>query len=119
MDIGQDFKIHGGWGDSIEWSDIEQFNKNANETTLFGVVGWLPDIPKIGQTLYGEFVNSHRLFKFVSIERQLDPRDMFFGKVRCIKSIDKRSGTVINYPTRTIRGLLNLKRSISQWLNYR
>lgn len=86
-----DFKIHGGWGDHIEWLSPEQFQKEFTEKTLFSVYGHSFTIPKKGQTLIGEFKRSFMKFEFVSVERESDPPDMFFGKVKIIGQFLKES----------------------------
>lgn len=85
-----DFTIHGGWGNHIEWTDDNQFNK-LNDKSKIDCWGHLPVMPKVGQTLMGEFENSFIKFKFIEVRQQNDPRDMFFAKVVPIEQ--KMKGT--------------------------
>jgi hypothetical protein len=77
-----DYKICSGWGNSIAWSDATEFETNWNENSVFRVHGWQSKIPKVGQTLLGEFNTTWTKFEFVEVERCGDPRDMFFAKVK-------------------------------------
>lgn len=92
-----DFKIGGGWGDAINWSSREQFKdtrKQIKEVGTFSVVGWKFTRPKIGDVLYGEFVNNHMWFEFVEVRGVRDPADMFFGEVKLIRAKSKHTGEV-------------------------
>jgi hypothetical protein len=85
-----DFEIGGGWGDAIDWSGKEQFDKQPlNSDQTFACHGWKSTHPKVGQTLKGEFVKSWMIFEFTEIEPCGDPADMFFAKVRPIRQILK------------------------------
>ncbi len=79
-----DYRIHGGWGDHIEWLHPEDF-ESLNENSVISVWGHLFEIPRIGQTLMGEFKKSFIKFEFVEVERMPDPPDMFFAKVKPIE----------------------------------
>lgn len=81
-----DYSIGGGWGDHIDWFYLDAFKTwDGNEDQLFRVHGHKQDIPKVGQTLMGEFENSFIKFKFMEVERMSDPPDQFFAKVRPIE----------------------------------
>ena len=80
-----DYTIGGDWGDAIHWSDPEQFQQSITHETTFRVYGFKSSIPRVGDTLKGEFIKSWMWFTFVSVEPCGDPPDMFFADVRCIK----------------------------------
>ena len=86
-----DHEIGGGWGCHISWNDHKNFedSKLWNENTLFRVLGHLPNIPKVGESLLGDFTKSFVKFEFVSVDRCDNPRDMFFAKVKMVKQIAK------------------------------
>ena len=85
-----DYTIHSGWGDHIDWNDPKEFSQKSLDKDTFGVNGHLPIIPQKGDTLLGEFEKSFIKFKFVEVERCLDPNDMFFGTVKAIQQEMKR-----------------------------
>lgn len=78
------YKICGGWGNRISWSLPEQFHKEHTSETRFDVDGHQRNIPKIGDTLEGEFQSGLRQFKFVSVKPCYDPPDMFLAQVKPI-----------------------------------
>jgi hypothetical protein len=86
--LNADFEIHSGWGNHIEWFHPEQF-KNLTNKTKIDVYGHLPVIPKVGQTLSGEFKNSFKEFKFVEVRKVDGIHDMFFAKVVHIGEISR------------------------------
>ena len=78
-----DYNICSGWGDRISWSDVNQFNSwEGNEDAVFDVNGHQHKMPKVGETLKGDFNKSIILFEFVEVDQQHNPSDMFFGKVK-------------------------------------
>ena len=79
-----DFEIGGGWGNAINWNNVDWKNLNF-EKDLADVVGWKTPIPEIGQTLVGEFSKCFVKFSFTEIEPCHNPSDMFFGKVKAIE----------------------------------
>ena len=76
-----DHSIHGGWGHHIDWFPSDQFKDWNGEVKNFRVCGHLPVKPKVGETLIGEFSKSFIKFRFVKVEYQNDPPDMFFADV--------------------------------------
>lgn len=78
-----DYIIHAGWGDHIEWWNLNQGAINFN-TEQLEVHGHLTRIPRVGETLLGEFQKYWIKFEFVEVERPGDPPDQFFGKVKAI-----------------------------------
>jgi len=78
-----DFKIHSGWGDHIDWLS-DDWSKIDMSKDLISVVGHLQIIPKVGQTLMGEFKKSFIKFEFVSVKTYSDPSDMFSAQVKAI-----------------------------------
>lgn len=84
--MNADFKIGGGWGNHINWFSPSEFGK---ETAYYSVYGHKPNIPRVGQTLMGEFEKSFIKFEFIQVEQETDPPDMFFGKVKAIERILK------------------------------
>lgn len=81
----REYETGGGWGNSIEWTAPEQFKADLSCDTLYGVVGWKPRIPHVGDILKAKFQKSTIWFVFVSVDPQRDPSDMFFAKVRIYK----------------------------------
>lgn len=63
------YKIGGGWGNRIEFSDWEKRR----------VVGWKAHIPERGDRLIAELTMGMAKFRFASVERCSDPPDMFFA----------------------------------------
>ena len=85
-----DFNIGGGWGDAINWSSTEQFNKYPLVSkSIFNCHGWKSIMPKVGQTLKAEFTKSWMIFEFVEVNQCKDPLDMFFAKVKPLRQIVK------------------------------
>lgn len=86
-----DYELGGGWGNSIQLSNPEQF-KYFNMDTIFNVHGWKSypqSKPKVGDTLVGEFEKSWMKFEFIEVEYKYDPPDMFFAKVKLIEREEK------------------------------
>ena len=81
--MNYDFKIGGGWGNHINWRDLNQFSEFTKDT-IFHVYGHMPTRPQKGQTLMDEFKKSFMLFEFVNVEYCRDPSDMFFADVKMI-----------------------------------
>ena len=77
-----EYEIGGGWGNAINWFPDNQFNEPFGPDKTFRVIGWKPRIPRVGDTIKGEFEKSWIWFEFVEVERCGDPRDMFFGTVQ-------------------------------------
>jgi hypothetical protein len=89
MELKADYKTGEGlWGNNIGWSQPEQFQKISDHKT-FKVYGHCPRIPKVGQTLLGEFVNSWIKFEFVEVRPCGNPSDMFFAEVKPIEQVMK------------------------------
>ena len=83
MKMANKYKIGGGWGDSIQWQHPERFMKEElTSESLFAVYGFKQKMPKIGDTLIGEFTKSYMHFVFTEVEPCTDPSDMFFATVR-------------------------------------
>jgi len=78
-----DYTIHSGWGNHIEWINSDFSNIDFN-TDLIEVYGHMPNKPKVGDTLMGEFQRSFIKFEFVEVSYPGNPPDMFFGKVKTI-----------------------------------
>lgn len=78
------YHICSGWGNRISWSRPEQFHVEHTDDTRFDVDGHQERIPKIGDTLEGEFKSGHRKFRFVSVKPCWDPPDQFFAQVKPI-----------------------------------
>jgi hypothetical protein len=97
-------KIHGGWGNHIEWCTLEEFQKQSLITGVFSVWGHLPRIPAVDETVMGEFTESFMKFVFISVKRMEDPADMFFGKVRLIE-VEPKDGSG------------NIKVNMRKWFN--
>ncbi len=74
-----DFTIHSGWGDHISWSNPEAFDNGFEGE--FRVNGHMRKIPRVGDTLMGEFGRSFVKFMFTEVKRMADPPDQFFGVV--------------------------------------
>lgn len=85
-----DYEIGGGWGCHISWSSTEQL-LDISEDSILDVYGHHPRIPKQRQTVVGEFNNSFIKFEFLVVERQSNPSDMFFGKVKPVEQVMKDS----------------------------
>jgi hypothetical protein len=84
--LAADFTNHAGWGDHIDWTRSEEFrNKALHGDNLYSVDGHLPVLPKVSQTLLGEFERSYVVFEFVAVDIPGDPPDQFFGKVKPIR----------------------------------
>ena len=76
----------GGWGNTINWSGNEQFQKKQlTEKSRFSCHGWKLKKPKVGDHLKAEFERSWITFEFVEVKPCGDPPDMFFAEVRPIK----------------------------------
>lgn len=85
-----DYRIGGVWGCHVSWLDTKQFDGwDGGGDSLFSVYGHHPRIPEVGQTLVGEFKDSSIRFEFTEVDRQSDPTDMFFGKVKPIDQVMK------------------------------
>lgn len=66
------YRIGGGWGNAVNWHNIEQRK----------VVGWKTPRPTIGDLLLSEMRSGKTgIFKFVDVEYESDPNDMFWGTV--------------------------------------
>lgn len=79
------YKIGGGFGNRISWSNLNEFESGGLEERIFSVNGHVPNLPRVGDTLMGEFVKSFIKFEFVEVDPCLDPPDMFFGKVKAVE----------------------------------
>jgi len=87
-----DFDVGGGWGNAINWSGTEQFDKHPlAPESRFNCHGWKWTKPKVGQTLKAEFVRSWMIFEFVEVKPCGDPPDMFFAVVKPIRQISKQN----------------------------
>lgn len=85
------FTIHSGWGHHIEWR--EDFSNRK-------VWGHLPDLPEAGDYLEAEMKSGRKaIFRFVSVDRQRDPPDMFFGKVEDVGYRDEIDCEALGVPT--------------------
>lgn len=88
--IKADYEMGGGWGDSIGWNGVEQFDKFPLEPqSRFHCHGWKRNQPSKGQTLRAEFVKSWMIFEFVEVKPCGDPPDMFFAVVKPIHQFPK------------------------------
>ena len=68
-------------------SAIMHFNDFPKD---LGIYGWMYDKPVKHNLLTVDLANGTRqLFEFIECEHQIDPRDMFIGKVKFIKEISK------------------------------
>ena len=80
-----DYKIGGGFGCHVRWFKPEEFDAwQGDGEAMFSVWGHQPRIPKVGETLLGNFQTTKIKFQFVEVEQCRDPADMFFGKVKPI-----------------------------------
>lgn len=79
------YKIGGDFGNRISWSNLNEFEGGELEERTFSVNGHVPNLPRVGDMLMGEFVKSFIKFEFVEVDPCLDPPDMFFGKVKAIE----------------------------------
>ena len=84
------YTICSGWGNAINFTRPEEFEKEHDTSTEFAVHGHQRRIPEIGDLLAAEFQNSDRLFKFTEVKPCWNPPDMFFAKVKCIEARIKR-----------------------------
>lgn len=67
------YKIGGGWGDSIQWSE---------DKARWRVHGWKYRIPEVGDELRAAMTSGKTCrFVFLRIDRCWDPPDMFFADV--------------------------------------
>jgi len=89
-----EYLIGGGWGNSINWTDREQFNGPWEAGRVFHVVGWKRRIPQVGDTLRGEFRKSVIWFRFTKVDRCGDPEDMFFAEVTPIRQEMRKGGPI-------------------------
>lgn len=81
-----EYTMSSGWGDALGWFEPKQFNgPMITNKSEYSVVGFKKRIPRKGDTMKAEFERSWITFKFIEINPQGDPRDMFFGKVTPIK----------------------------------
>jgi hypothetical protein len=73
------FYVGGGWGNAINWNDVEGRR----------VVGWKFNPPEVGDELRSQ-MQSGKIgrFVFVNIDRPGDPPDMFFADVALIGYTD-------------------------------
>lgn len=85
-----DYEISNNWGCSVVWSNTSQFKK-WNKETIFDVSGHQAVIPKIGQTLKGDFAKATIVFEFISVSTCRNPTDMFFAKVKATQRIEKQT----------------------------
>jgi len=84
------FTIHGGWGHHIEW--WEDFSNRK-------VWGHLSDLPEVDDYLEAEMKSGKKaIFRFVSVDRQRDPPDMFFGKVEDVGYRDEIDCEALGIP---------------------
>ncbi len=86
-----DFEIGGGWGNSIQWWQPKEFH-NIKEGGIFSVYGFKSKpfkIPKIGDTLVGQFQKCWMKFIFIEVKWEDNPKDMFWGKVKVTEQILK------------------------------
>jgi len=83
--MNADFKICSAWGARIMWSNRKQFQELDLNKDLFDVDGHYTPVPRVGQTLIGEFEKSFIKFEFVEVKRYSDPPDMFSATVKCIE----------------------------------
>jgi hypothetical protein len=79
--MSKEYKMGGGWGNTIKWTDVSAFDKPFNERSRFRVVGWKPRKPRKGDTIKAEFEKSWIWFQFLKVEPCGDPPDMFFADV--------------------------------------
>lgn len=78
------FKMGGGWGDAINWMNIEP-NKNGE----YRVVGWKTPKPQTGDKLESKMESGKiGVFVFKAIEHCGDPQDMFFANVVDVGYLD-------------------------------
>ena len=79
------YHISKGWGCHVEFMDTKSYYpKSGYEKMTFTVWGNHPRIPMVGSLLLFECQRSWILYEFLSVERQSDPPDMFFGTVKII-----------------------------------
>lgn len=69
---------HQGWGNRISWTKWPSLKLN----------GHLGRIPNVGDMLTCDFKSGAKhQFKFISVDRCMDPSDMFFAEVEHVKEI--------------------------------
>jgi len=85
-----DHEIGGGWGYHISWALGVKWD-GINKNSILKATGHLPPrlMPKKGETLRGEFVNSWIVFEVVNVERERDPPDMFWLDVKPVLQVLK------------------------------
>lgn len=79
-----DYKFGGGWGCRITLTYPEQLQR-FDKDTIFDVNGHYTPIPKVGDTIIGEFEKSWMKFEFIEVKQMWNPADQFFGKVKLVK----------------------------------
>ncbi len=73
------FQIGGGWGNAVNWFDLDKLR----------VVGWQSRRPNVGDGLLAEMVSGRTyVYRFVAVDYKLDPPDMFFGTVKAVCYLD-------------------------------
>lgn len=85
-------KIGGFWGDTIHWSNTEQFD--GRDVDVFRAHGWKSKTPEAGQLILSEHENSWALFKILDVECCTDPKDMFFMNLELVEQVVKNNNPV-------------------------
>lgn len=84
------YKIGGGWGNHIGWSDLKEFDTPKER---FHVYGHQPRKPQKGDFLTAEMKSGKTaVFVFADVTYCGDPPDMFFGAVDFIGYSDEVKG---------------------------